>query len=34
MFKPDTKSIQHKHTLSAQSRLTTTDTERFVMALG
>jgi len=34
MFEPDTKSIEHKHTLSLQRRLIITDTEGFVMALG
>jgi len=33
MFEPDTKSIEHKHTLSPQRKLIT-DTEGFVMALG
>jgi len=34
MFEPDTKSIEHKHTLSPQRRLIITGTEGFVMALG
>jgi len=34
MFEPDTKFIEHKHTLSPQRRLIKTDTEGFVMALG
>jgi len=34
MFEPDTKSIEHKHKLSAQSRLIITDTEHFLTALG
>ena len=34
MFEPDTKSIEHKHTLSPQRRLIITDTEDFAMALG
>jgi len=33
-FVPDTKSIEHKHTLPAQRKLEMTDTERFVTALG
>ena len=33
IFEPDTKSVEHKHTLSAQHRLILTDTERFVTAL-
>jgi len=33
IFEPDTKSIEHKHTPSAQHRLIITDTERFVTAL-
>jgi len=32
-FEPDTKSMQHKHTLSAQHRLVITDTEHSVMTL-
>jgi len=34
MFETDTKSIEHKHTLSAQGSLITTDTESFITALG
>jgi len=34
MFEPDTKSVDHKHTLSPQHRLIFIDTEGFVMALG
>jgi len=34
MFEPDTKSAEHKHTLSPQRRLRITDTEGFLMALG
>jgi len=34
IFEPDTKSIEHKHTLFPQRRLIITDTEVFVMALG
>jgi len=33
MFEPDTKSVEHKHTQSAQRRLIKTDTERFITAL-
>jgi len=33
IFEPDTKSTEHKHTLSAQHRLIIWDTERFVTAL-
>jgi len=33
MFEPDTKSIEHKHTLSPQRRLIITDIECFVTAL-
>ena len=33
IFEPDTKSVEHKHTLSAQHRLILTNTERFVTAL-
>jgi len=32
-FEPDTKSTEHKHTLSAQQILTLIDTERFVSVL-
>jgi len=35
MYEPDTKSLEeHKHTLTAQRRLITTDTEHFIKALG
>jgi len=34
IFEPDTKSIVHKHTLSALRRLIITDTERFATAFG
>jgi len=34
MFEPDTKFMEHKHTLSPQHRLIITDTEGFFMALG
>jgi len=34
MFEPDTKPIEHKHTVYAQGRLILTDTERLVTALG
>jgi len=33
MFKPDTKSTEHKHTMSAKRRLIKTGTERFVTPL-
>jgi len=33
MFEPDTRSIEHKHILSAQHRLIT-DAQHFVMVLG
>jgi len=33
MLERDTKSTEHKHTLSAQHRLIITDTERLVTAL-
>jgi len=33
IFEPETKSTEHKHTLSAQNRLIITDTGRFVTAL-
>ena len=33
IFEPDMKSIEHKHTLSAQHRLIITDREHFVSAL-
>jgi len=34
MFEPDARTIEHTHTLPAQCRLITTDTERFLTALG
>ena len=33
IFEPDTKSTGHNHRLSAQHRLITEDTERYVTAL-
>ena len=33
MFEPGTKTIEYKHTLSAQRRLMTKDKERFITAL-
>ena len=33
IFEPDTKFVEHKHTLSAQHRLIIQDTECFVTAL-
>jgi len=33
IFEPETKSVERKHTLSAQHRLIIPDTERLVMAL-
>jgi len=34
MSEPDTQAVEHKQTLFAQRRLTTTDTEHFITALG
>jgi len=33
LFEPDTKSMQHKHTLPVQHRLVIIDTEHLVTAL-
>ena len=33
ILEPETKPVEHKHTLSAQHRLIITDTERFVTVL-